>query len=152
LAEEPHPLQNLQRQIGAALDFFYDRIGRHHHPVSGQILSQPAAPADHAATENGLDFTLELPGVDPSDIDVVVQQNRLRIRSEKSERKSKSSRIMHRQERHYGRLERSFRLPPEVDTIAAHAEYRNGVLRITIPRKAGARKVREIPVKRRLSD
>lgn len=151
MPDQIHPMRALQQQIGDALDVFYERIGRHHHAVSGQVRTRPIPAADQAATKSGFEYTLEIPGMNAADFEVVVDENRLTVRGEKTQSRKENGKHFHLRERHYGRFERSFRLPRELDTTATHAEYADGVIRITIPRKAGAAKTRKIPVTARRS-
>ena len=72
MPDQIHPMRTLQQQIGDALDVFYERIGRHHHAVSGQVRTRPIPAADQAATESGFEYTLEIPGMNAADFEVVV--------------------------------------------------------------------------------
>lgn len=80
----------------------------------------------------------DLPGMDPADIDVSIAGNMLTIKGErKSERKEKESEYLFC-ETSYGSFERTITLPEGVDTENVHAEYKGGVLEITMPAKGAA--------------
>jgi len=83
----------------------------------------------------------ELPGIDPKDVDIRVENNVLSLRGErKFESESEVKREdYHRVERAYGSFSRSFTLPNVVDTGKIKAESRDGVLMVTLPQKEEAK-------------
>jgi HSP20 family protein len=87
----------------------------------------------------------ELPGVDRNDIDVQVENNILTLRGERKREKEVKSENLFRTERFYGSFARSFTLPVSVDTEKIRAEYREGVLEVTLPKVEEA-KPRKIQV------
>jgi HSP20 family protein len=102
-----------------------------------------AAPMDIAidVTENDKDYTVraEVPGVNKDDISVNIDGNQVSINAEvKREKEDKEGEKVLRSERYYGSMLRSFTLPGEVDQAKAEAKYANGVLELTLPKKAGA--------------
>lgn len=97
-------------------------------------------------TEDALVITQELPGVDPKDVEIGLQDNVLTIKGQKREEKDEKSENWHRVERSYGSFQRSFRLASGVNADKVSADYKNGVLRVTLP-KAPEAKRKQIPVK-----
>lgn len=96
--------------------------------------------------EEGVALRFELAGVDPKDVDVRFENGVLTVKGErKLEREDKRDNY-HRIERSYGTFTRSFSLPGTVDADKVKAETKNGVLTITLPKKAEA-KPRAIQVK-----
>jgi HSP20 family protein len=81
--------------------------------------------------------TAEVPGVKKEDIQVSIDGADVTLAAElKRERDvSKDERVLHA-ERGFGKLARSFTLPQEVDEAKAEAKYRDGVLELTLPKKA----------------
>jgi HSP20 family protein len=81
----------------------------------------------------------ELPGVKKDDIHVSIDGAEVTLEAEVKREKeaSKDERVLHA-ERVYGKLSRSFTLPLEVDEAKAEARFRDGVLELTLPRKAAA--------------
>ncbi|PYI86287.1 MAG: hypothetical protein DMF09_02200 [Verrucomicrobia bacterium] len=72
----------------------------------------------------------------------------LRIRGEKKYQREENEKGQYRMERSYGSFERAIPLPVEVDEAKAKAEFKNGVLRLTLPKRPGAQSRRKkIPVK-----
>lgn len=95
--------------------------------------------------EGNLILRAELPGMTEKQIDLKLEGNTLTIKGErKMENEDKKSNY-HRVESFYGSFTRSFRLPDTVDSEKINAEYKNGVLTVTIPQKPEVRP-REIPV------
>jgi len=99
-------------------------------------------------TDKEIHLDVELPGLDKKDIKVEVRNNTLTISGErKSEHKTEESQCC-RIERHYGKFERTFGLPDTVTSDKVAAEYKNGVLTLTLPKieKAAPKQV-QIDVK-----
>jgi HSP20 family protein len=88
------------------------------------------------ATEKDLRVSAELPGLDPTDVEILVEGDVLTIRGEKKSETEDKDR--HFSERYYGRFERSLRLPFEVEDDKAEATFKNGVLTVTLPKSARA--------------
>ena len=94
------------------------------------------APAvDIYETPNELVVKAELPDVDEKAIDVRVENNLLTIRGERKFEKNISEDNYLRVERTYGSFSRSFSLPTTVNAEAIHAEYKNGVLTVNLPKR-----------------
>jgi HSP20 family protein len=94
---------------------------------------------DIAETENGYTFYAELPGLAKEDVDVTLENNVLTIRGERKFEKDVKEENYHRVERSYGTFSRSFSLPSNVRSEACNASFRDGVLRIEIPKAEEAR-------------
>ncbi len=99
-------------------------------------LTTWAPSVDIYETENELVLKADLPEVAEKDIDIHIENNMLTVRGErKFEQKVKEENYL-RVERSYGSFSRSFSLPNTVDTDAIKAEYKNGVLTVTMPKRA----------------
>ena len=77
----------------------------------------------------------ELPGMDREDFDLSFENNIITLRGERRFEKKDESDNYHRVERSYGSFTRSFTLPQTVSGDGIGAEYRNGVLRVTLPKR-----------------
>jgi HSP20 family protein len=88
----------------------------------------------------------ELPGMKREDFDLSVENNVLTLRGERQFEKRDEADNYHRVERAYGTFTRSFTLPNSVTGEGASADYRNGVLRVTLPKREET-KARRIEVK-----
>jgi HSP20 family protein len=88
--------------------------------------------------EDDKSFTVkaDIPGVKKEDIQIDIEDDRISLRAEvKREKEEKKDEKVVYSERSYGRVSRSFTLPVDVDAKAAKAEYKDGVLNLTLPKK-----------------
>lgn len=107
---------------------------------------RPWSPAvDVVETENAIVLKADLPDVNLDDINVNVENQTLTIKGERKFEREGDNNSYHRIERSYGSFVRSFTLPSIVDNEKVAADYRNGVLTVTIPKKEAA-KPRQIKV------
>ena len=95
--------------------------------------------------EGKLILRAELPGIDEKDIDLKIEGNVLTLKGEKKLEKEDEKNNYHRMETFYGSFTRSFTLPETVELDKVSADYKNGILTITIPHKPEVRP-REIAV------
>jgi HSP20 family protein len=101
----------------------------------GEKVAEWFAPkADAAMAEDCYEISLELPGVAPNDIDVMVQDGSLTIQGEKRFEHQETGRTYFFSEREYGAFQRSFRLPPDAAADRIDAAFKNGVLNVRIPK------------------
>ena len=77
----------------------------------------------------------ELPGMNRDDFELTIENNVITLRGERRFEKRDDTDNYHRVERAYGSFTRSFTLPQTVSGEGANAEYRNGVLRVTLPKR-----------------
>jgi HSP20 family protein len=96
-------------------------------------------------TENEVVIKAELPGMEAKDIDIKLENNVLMLRGDRRFEKETKNENYHRVERSNGNFTRSFSLPAFVDDSKVHAEYKNGLLRIVLPKKEQA-KSKEIKI------
>jgi len=101
---------------------------------------------DISETKDSLVAKLEVPGMDPRDIQISLQENLLTIKGEKKQEKEEKDEHYHRVERAYGVFTRSVRLPVAVDASKVTATFKNGLLAVTLPKTPSARGT-TIPVK-----
>ena len=104
------------------------------HPEESALTTW-APSVDIYETPNELVVKADLPDVNEKDMDVRVENNLLTIRGERKFEKSVSEENYLRVERTYGSFSRSFSLPNTVNPEAIGAEYKNGVLTVTLPKR-----------------
>jgi HSP20 family protein len=85
--------------------------------------------------DNDVVVKVELPGMDPRNIDVTLEKNVLMVKGERRFEKETKEENYHRVEREYGTFSRSFALPMPVKEDKINAEYKDGILRIVLPKK-----------------
>jgi len=95
--------------------------------------------ADIYENDSDLIAKVELPGVDPNRVDVRVENNVLTIRGERPFDQKVAQENYHRLERSFGTFSRSFALPMTIDADKIHAEYRDGILNLTLPKSERAK-------------
>ncbi len=134
-------LFSLHNEMGK---IFGDLFASQESETSGESTSWMPT-VDISETENGYEIHTELPGVVESDINVSVTDNLLTIKGEKQQENETDDKNYHRVERRYGSFQRSFTLPRSVETADIKAEFKDGVLTLTIP-KAEAAKPTEISI------
>ena len=88
--------------------------------------------------EENFEISAEIPGMDKNEISIEVQENILTIRGEKKSEEEVVESNYHLCERSTGSFERSFTLPDNTEPEKVDAEYKTGVLKITVPKTAKA--------------
>ena len=115
----------------------------------GTITSAWFPPCDVVEDGESVRIMMELPGVEPDDVRLSLENTILTIRGEKRQhQESTEGGRVHRYERSYGSFERSFSLPNTVDADNVSADYDNGVLTVRL-QKAERMRPREIPLNTR---
>jgi HSP20 family protein len=113
-----------------------------------ELVASSWAPAvDIYEDESQLVLTAEIPGLSEKDVEIKIEDNVLSIQGERKLEKETREENYHRIERAYGSFYRSFTLPNYVDEDKIRAEHENGVVKITMPKKAELkpRKVKIVP-------
>lgn len=83
----------------------------------------------------GIRFDIEIPGVPKEDVSVTINKgNILTIRGEKKLQAGMDINLRCRNERYFGAFSRSFQLPQDIDSDKIEAEYKNGLLRLFVPK------------------
>ncbi|KPK96733.1 MAG: hypothetical protein AMJ95_12520 [Omnitrophica WOR_2 bacterium SM23_72] len=95
--------------------------------------------ADIYDHKDNLVIKADLPGMTQKDIDVSVEDDVLRIKGEKKNEREERKDNFYRLERAYGYFERSFSLPANVDATKVKANYKDGVLELTLPKREEAK-------------
>jgi HSP20 family protein len=117
-----------------------------------RLFTEPAAnrpwvPAvDIRETDHELVLKADIPDMKFEDIDVRMENGTLTLKGERKFEQEEKQGGWHRVERNYGSFERAFTLPETVNPEGAQADYKNGVLTVTLPKKEIA-KPRQIKVK-----
>jgi HSP20 family protein len=94
---------------------------------------------DLAESEDAVIVTAEMPGVDPKEVDLNVTGNLLTIRGQKKQEKEEKGRNYHYVERHYGAFQRAIQLPSSVNPDKVDAAFKNGILTVTLAKRADAK-------------
>jgi len=109
------------------------------HSGEESNLTTWAPAVDIYETEHELVVKADLPEIDPKDLDIRVENNILTIRGERKFEKKVNEENYLRVERAYGSFSRSFSLANTVNSEAINADYQNGSLTLTIPKREEAK-------------
>ena len=131
MADPLRDLFDLQRSIN---ELFEDRSGN-----QGAALSTWTPLVDVYEDTEAYLIKLELPEVNREDVKVNLNDNVLSISGERRFENEEKRDNYHRVERRYGQFYRSFTLPPNVNPEAINAQFKDGVLRVSIPKKEEAK-------------
>jgi HSP20 family protein len=101
---------------------------------------------DVSETKNNIVIKTEVPGLDPKDIDISLNEGVLTIKGEKKQEKEEKEENYYLIERSFGSFSRSIRLPGDVQGDKISASCKNGVLKVTLPKSEEAKK-KEIKIK-----
>jgi HSP20 family protein len=114
----------------------------------GARLTDWLRPASDASSDDkAYRITLELPGVAENDIHLSVENGTVVVKGEKKAEREEKGADWYFTERQFGSFQRSFRLPPDGDDKGVKADLKDGVLTVTVPRKAATGpETRRIPV------
>jgi HSP20 family protein len=142
-------LPTLRRRglVGRPAWGFFDRLFEDFElpsPFSQEMTFTPAF--DVSETENELIVKAEVPGMDQKDIDINLSDGLLSITGEKKHEKEDKNENYHCVERHYGKFSRMMRVPFEVEADKVDATYKDGVLKVTLPKSETA-KPKKIEIK-----
>jgi len=105
----------------------------------GFTTSSFVPPVDIYENEHNIVLKLEVPGVEQKDLDIRIENNTITIRGERKFEKETKEENYHRVERRYGQFQRSFGLPQTVNPEQVTADYNNGILTVTLAKRAEAK-------------
>jgi len=127
-------LQRMRREM----DRIWDRFSR-----ESSTYERDWNPSlDLMETEASLVAEVEVPGINPDDIDISVTPDMLTVTGEKKQETGEQGKNYHVMERAYGRFSRSIPLPTAVNPDRVEARYKDGILRITMGKRQAARSKR----------
>ena len=135
------PFSRMHREMDR---MFEDFLGGARAAGGSGLLLKPSV--DIAESKKAYRITVEVPGIEPSEIDLHVEGDTLVLSGEKSQESEDDDEGFHRVERTYGQFRRVLALPEDADPEGIKADFKHGVLKIKVPRvmqseKAGAKKV-----------
>jgi len=139
------PFQALRNEIDQIFDDFgsgfwnrpFRSLARLERALSKSI-SSPAV--DVAENDKAYEITAELPGLDEKNIDIKLDKGGLTIKGEKREETEEKKKDYYVSERRYGAFERYFALPDGINADKIEATFKNGVLKVLLPKTEEAQK------------
>ena len=152
-----HPFETLRCEVDRLFEDFgrdlwpspFRRPTFNVEPFWRGELKFAAAPAvDIVEKDKAFEITADLPGMDEKNVEVQVVNGNLAIKGEKKDEKEEKKKDFYLQERRFGSFERSFSIPEGVDADKIEANFKKGVLTVTLPKKPEAQKpAKKIDVK-----
>jgi len=138
---ESDPFSRMHREMDRMFEDFFGNA----RPASGSVLLRPSV--DIAESKKAYRISVEVPGIDPDQIELQVDGDTLVLSGEKRQESSDEEEGFHRMERSYGQFRRVLTLPEDADAEGIKADFKNGVLEIKVPRvkrseQSSAKKVR----------
>ena len=133
--------ERMRREMDRLWDSFFER-----RPARTEEESEFLPALDLAETDNELVVKCEVPGLEPKDIDISISDGMLTIKGEKKQEREEKEEDYHLVERSYGSFMRSIMLPTEVKQDKINASYKNGVLKVILPKSEEAKK-KEVKIK-----
>ena len=126
-------LEAFRREIDRLFDRFFEAI-----PFSEQEF---VPSVDIAETDKDIIVQAEIPGIDPKDLDISLNGRLLTIKGEKRSEHEEKRENYHKIERKYGAFSRTLDLPTDVDPDKVEATYKDGVLKIVLPKVEAGKKI-----------
>ena len=114
---------------------FEDSLPRLHGPEDQEFFGAWAPAVDILENEQAIVLKADLPDINPNDVEIRVENNILYLKGERKMEKEVKKEQYHRVERSYGSFSRSFALPHSVASDKISAEYKKGVLEISMPKR-----------------
>jgi HSP20 family protein len=143
-------MRRMQEDMDRIFDLFFNGQGQPGRQGAGMGLQQWSPSVDVSQTEKEWRIEADLPGVSKDNVSVDVHDHHLILRAEMRQEEQPEDgeqREYHRRERGYGRLERVFPLPQNVDEENIRCEFRDGVLTVHVPKaEAPAPQGRRVPI------
>ncbi len=143
-----HPLAELHREVNRLFEDYSLGLPNLEFEPFRWMKSEDLPAIDFAEQENEYVLTAELPGLQESDFDITLSNHALTLKGEKTEEIEEKEKGYYLSERHYGSFERTIQLPEYADTSGIDASFKDGVLRILIPKSEETKTAEQkIPVK-----
>ncbi len=148
--EELRPFSLLRHEVDRLFDDFTHGFRSFFDPfrLIGERTGEFYPEVDVLESDKDVRVNVELPGIDEKDVELSFRDGHLMIRGEKKEEHEEKGVDYYRAERAFGEFSRMIPVPMDVDTEKISAEYKKGLLSITIPKTEESRaRVKKIPIK-----
>lgn len=148
--QRPVSLLDLHREFDREFDRLFDVVERSfgtRRPlvtttdITSPMKAQWFKPSlDVISDEKEYDIRVELPGVNPADVNIEMDGNTLKIKGEKRLENQEEGKNFYRHELSYGTFQRILDIPEDADKNHITSSYKDGILEIAVPRKAQPKK------------
>lgn len=141
-SRERKQLERFRSEMDSLFDRFFDW-----RPLAFTVREREWMPkVDVSETDKEVIVKAEIPGMEAKDIDISMRGRVLTLKGEKKSEKEEKEENYHRVERRYGSFSRAFELPADVDSAKVKATYKDGVLKLNLP-KTKEQTVKKIEIK-----
>ena len=138
------PLSDIRRELDQVFERF---LGEGFAPMLRSLSSDALNPQLDVKMEGDqLQLEMDLPGVNPDDVEIMLQEGMLTIKGERREEHKEDNGGTHLKERRFGRFERRIRLPDSIDDNSMQAHFDKGVLTISAHVKKGVEQQKRIQI------
>jgi HSP20 family protein len=133
------PFKELE-DVSNRLNHIFGRVTARSEPDREMLTTADWMPSvDISETDAAYLVKGEIPGVKKEDVKVTIQDGMLTIQGERKQEKEEKGKKFHRIERSYGSFARSFRVPDDADESKVKAEFKDGMINVTLPKSAKAK-------------
>lgn len=140
-----HPLVELRKEVNRLFENYSPHFTNTEFEPLRWIMGNHVPAMDFTKRENEYELTAELPGLQEGEFEIMVWDHTLTLKGEKTEEREEKKKDYYLSERHFGSFERTMKLPEDADTSGIDASFKDGVLKILIPKseeaKAAERKI-----------
>ncbi len=127
------PLDEIER-MHRQMDRLFDRMASRGNGLTTDLAFMPSAELEE--TDDAINLKLEIPGLEAKDLDIEVTEDTVEVKGERKSETKTEEQGMIRSEFQYGAFDRVIPLPTHVQGDKAKAEYKNGILNLTLPKVA----------------
>lgn len=143
-----YPFHTLQRDMNQLFEDFARGFDMWRPRFADPLFGDFQIKMDMKDNDHQIVLTAEVPGVEQKDIEVSLNDHILTIKGEKKEEKEEKEKGYFRSERNYGCFQRIVPLPCEIDQNAVEATFKNGVLKVLLPKsKESMKQSKKVEIK-----
>ena len=137
--EDEERLRTLQSDINRVFEDFWHGFSAPTWPAGFGASFEAMPPVEVSETDDEVEITAELPGMSEEQVDVTLSADMLKINGEKRSERDEKRQDYHISERSYGAVHRTIPLPSGLDLDQVDATFKDGVLKVRIPKTEEAR-------------
>ena len=137
--EDEERLRNLQSDINRVFEDFWHGFPAPAWTAGIGAPFETMSPVELSETDEEIEISAELPGMSEDDIDVTMSADMLKIKGQKTSERDEKRQAYHITERSYGAVHRTIPLPSGLDLDHVDATFKDGVLKVRIPKTEEAR-------------
>lgn len=137
--EDEERLRTLQSDVNRVFEDFWHRFSVPTWPAGFGASFEAMPPVEVSETDDEVEVTAELPGMSEDQVDVTLSADMLKIKGEKTSERDEKRQDYHISERSYGAVHRTIPLPSGLDLDQVDATFKDGVLKVRIPKIEEAR-------------